>query len=52
MLNDNKDSNMKPTETRVQTNPSRPNEAGQLQVLDHVKIYDPNTKETFLEKRA
>lgn len=32
--------------------PAKPNESGQLEVQDHVRIYDPNTKETLLEKRA
>lgn len=29
----------------------RPNEAGVLNIDEHVRIFDPNTKETFLEKR-
>lgn len=32
--------------------PATPNESGRLEVLDHVRIFDPNTKETLLEKRA
>jgi len=32
--------------------PAAPNESGQLEVQDHVRIYDPNTQETLLEKRA
>ena len=45
---DNKDARL---EQRVQV-PARPNESGRLEVQDFVRIYDPNTKETVLEKRA
>lgn len=38
-------------EKRVQI-PARPNESGRLEVQDHVRIYDPETQETLLEKRA
>ena len=48
----NQEKNSQPQlEKRVQV-PAAPNESGQLQVQDHVRIYDPNTKETLLEKRA
>jgi hypothetical protein len=30
----------------------RPNETGSISVEGFVKIYDPNTKEKFVEKRA
>ena len=30
----------------------KPNEAGVFSVEAHVKIYDPNTKEVLVEKRA
>jgi hypothetical protein len=32
--------------------PARPNETGTLSVESHVKIFDPNTKEIIVEKRA
>jgi len=32
--------------------PKRPNEVGTLQIDGFVKIFDPNTKEVFVEKRA
>lgn len=38
-------------EKRVQV-PSKPNESGRLEVQDYVRIYDPETQETLLEKRA
>jgi len=31
---------------------SRPNEQGQLILQGHVKIFDPNTKQVYVEKRA
>lgn len=30
----------------------RPNEAGAFSIEAHVKIFDPTTKEIFVEKRA
>lgn len=32
--------------------PKRPNETGSISVEGFVKIFDPKTKETFVEKRA
>jgi len=32
--------------------PKRPNETGAIAVEGFVKIFDPKTKETFVEKRA
>lgn len=32
--------------------PSRPNESGVLNIDEHVKIFDPNSREIFVEKRA
>lgn len=32
--------------------PRRPNDMGRLQIDGFVKIFDPNTKEVFVEKRA
>lgn len=36
----------------AQTKPRRPNDVGALQIDGFVKIFDPNTKEVFVEKRA
>lgn len=36
----------------VQTSQKRPNEVGSLHVEGFVKIYDPKTKEVFLESRT
>jgi hypothetical protein len=32
--------------------PKRPNETGSINVEGFIKIFDPTTKETFVEKRA
>ena len=47
-------SNEKPVTNQpdpVVKQPQRPNESGVLNIDEHVRIFDPNTKETFLEKR-
>ena len=38
--------------TPPEQQPKRPNETGTLQVDGFVKIFDPNSKEVFVEKRA
>lgn len=40
----------KPVNSAV--SPKKPNETGSVRVEGFVKIFDPNTKETFVEKRA
>jgi hypothetical protein len=32
--------------------PKRPNDTGSISVEGFIKIFDPNTKEKFVEKRA
>ena len=32
--------------------PKRPNETGSISVEGFIKIFDPNTKKVFVEKRA
>jgi hypothetical protein len=32
--------------------PKRPNDTGSISVEGHVRIFDPMTKEVFVEKRA
>lgn len=36
----------------AKTAPKRPNETGSINVEGFVKIFDPKTKETFVEERA
>jgi len=35
-----------------QTQPKRPNEQGSFSVEAHVRIFDPKTREVYVEKRA
>jgi hypothetical protein len=44
-----KDSQKQPEKPIVN---KRPNETGSISVEGHVKIFDPKTKEIFVEKRA
>lgn len=39
-------------ESEQQPRPKKPNETGSISVEGFVKIFDPNTKEKFVEKRA
>jgi hypothetical protein len=45
-----------PSKPEVQTEsksaPKKPNETGSISVEGFVRIFDPNTKEKFVEKRA
>lgn len=50
---DQKDQPKQPnTTTQAEPKPRRPNDIGALQIDGFVKIFDPNTKEVFVEKRA
>ena len=40
------------TTSVIQAQPKRPNETGSISVTGFVKIFDPKTKETFVETRA
>ena len=49
---------MEPTETMKSQQPqqqntpeSKPNELGSVRVQGHIKIFDPETKEVFIDKR-
>jgi hypothetical protein len=46
--------NTAPAQPESNTTPvaKRPNETGSISVEGFVKIFDPNTKEKFVEKRA
>lgn len=37
---------------QTQTQPKRPNEQGSFSVEAHVRIFDPKTREVYVEKRA
>ena len=47
---DNKQQNQEAVQQ--QPRPKKPNETGSISVEGFVKIFDPNTKEKFVEKRA
>jgi len=46
--------NKPPITPIIENNPTakRPNETGSISVEGFVRIFDPNTKEKFVEKRA
>ena len=48
----NNHSKTEKTEVQQPKNNSKPNEAGAFSVEGHVRIFDPKTKEVFVEKRA
>ena len=39
-------------EPDISKKPSKPNDIGSLSIESHVKIFDPNTREIIVEKRA
>ena len=41
-----------PTKVNPSARPKRPNETSAISVEGFIKIFDPKTKETFVEKRA
>jgi len=50
---DQKDNNLPQSQETVKQSPNkRPNETGSISVEGFVRIFDPNTKEKFVEKRA
>jgi hypothetical protein len=42
----------KPAVQQTQHPVQKPNETGAFSIEGHIKIFDPNSKETFVEKRA
>ena len=48
-MDDNKDNKQ---ETEVTQQEKKPDDIGGVHVQGHIKIFDPNSKETFVEKRA
>jgi hypothetical protein len=41
-----------PAQNKLEAKSKRPNETSAISVEGFVKIFDPKTKETFVEKRA
>lgn len=52
MKTDNQHSPSTSAKSTVPAAPSRPNESGTLHIDAHVRIFDPNTLEVIVEKRA
>ena len=50
-MNEKSESTIKKGQIPVQPT-KKPNESGSFSVESHVKIFDPNTKEVYVEKRA
>jgi hypothetical protein len=46
------DNTKQPQPNSAVTAPKRPNETGSISVEGFIKIFDPKTQETFVEKRA
>ena len=47
--NSKDDNNMQENKSQAQR---KPNESGIVQVQGHIKIFDPNTGEVFVDKRS
>lgn len=48
----NQNSEKQPTTGQKPTQSSRPNDTGSISVEGFVKVFDPATKEVYVEKRA
>jgi hypothetical protein len=48
----NQNSEKQQTTSQKTVQPSRPNDTGSISVEGFVKIYDPASKEVYVEKRA
>lgn len=51
-MNQNNDDKPKTEVAQQQPRPKKPNDTGSISVEGFVRIFDPNTKEKFVEKRA
>jgi hypothetical protein len=50
--NQDKMPNIPNGQSQQRTVPARPNETSGLNIDEHVRIFDPNSQQVFLEKRA
>jgi hypothetical protein len=50
--NQDKMPNIPNGQSQQRTVPTRPNETSGLNIDEHVRIFDPNSQQVFLEKRA
>ena len=51
MMTESTENNMPQQETTMQTSAARPNETGGFHFEGHIKIFDPETKEVYIDKR-
>jgi len=52
MINKSIDNKLENTEKKEDKVISKPNEQSGVYYSSHIKIYDPNTQEVFVQKRA
>lgn len=52
MINNSIGSKSIPNDKKVASQPKKPNENSGVYLSSHVKIFDPNTKEVYVQKRA
>jgi hypothetical protein len=48
----NQNSEKQPLASQKTVQPSRPNDTGSISVEGFIKVFDPSTKEVYVEKRA
>lgn len=52
MINNSIGNKSIPDDKKTASQPKKPNENNGVYLSSHVKIYDPNTKEVYVQKRA
>jgi len=51
MINKVINNNTSESKVPVQKEPKKPNEVSGVHISGHIKIFDPNTKEVYIDKR-
>ena len=52
MVNNNMNEKLEPVTPAAVKKPTKPNENGALHIEGFIKIFDPKTKQVFVEKQA
>lgn len=52
MINSSNGKKSDKPDSKAESNVKKPNELGGVHFSSHIKIYDPNTKEVYVQKRA
>ena len=52
MINNNNGNKSQPDDKKQEEKTKKPNELNGVYFSSHVKIFDPNSKEVFVQKRA